>query len=65
MVKFGRIAIVGATVVAAQAFLGDIINGLFPTVTGFSVGFLSVGGIITAMLGVAVGEMIAERAKIK
>ncbi len=60
---FKRVLIVGAAVVAAQALLGDIINGLFPTVTGFAVGFLSVGGIITAGIGVWVGEMIVSRMK--
>lgn len=60
---FKRFLVVSLTVLAAQAFLGDIIIGLFPAVTEFAIGFVSVGGAITVAIGVWVGEMILARMK--
>ena len=56
-----RVLTVGGAVVAAQGLLGTFINGLFPQVTGFSLGFFSVGSIATAAIGVWVGEMLYTR----
>jgi len=54
--------IIGAVVVATQALLGNIINGLMPSITGFSVGgFFSVGGALTAAAGVFIGELIVKK----
>ena len=58
---FGRVLVVGGIVVAAQALLGTTINNLFPQITAFSLGFLSVGSVTTAALGVWVGEMVYGR----
>ena len=56
-----KVLITGASVITTQSLLGTTINNLFPQLTGQALGFLSVGGVVTAAIGVWIGEMVVQR----
>lgn len=66
MKNVGRIAVIGASVIATQAFGGAMISGLItkiPVIGSLAVSAFSVANITVVGVGVAIGEFISDKIK--
>jgi len=66
MKNIGRIAVIGASVIAVQSFAGAMISGLIvqiPIVGSLAAGAFSLANITVVALGVAAGELISDKIK--